>query len=316
VDVMTLLWTCLGFAFASYTVIANDSIQTLGTWIASNKDKFDWKIMWASASSVLLFAIWYGWTINGGDISYGRLDKIPYIEPQWYHAMAPAVLLLLTRFGVPVSTSFLVLSAFASTFVLEKMLVKSFAGYGVAAVSAYAVWFAITKYFENRSVPWEDKETSWRIAQWTITAFLWWTWLSHDMANMAVFLPRELDILSLVLISTLFIGGMGWMFKNQGGKIQQIVLSKTDTKYVRSATMIDFVYLVILYIFKEYNNIPMSTTWVFIGLLSGRELAIATVAEKGTNFKKVFPIIAGDFGKLMVGVAASMGIIISIHTLT
>jgi len=60
----------------------------------------------------------------------------------------------------------------------------------------------------------------------------------------------------------------------------------------------------------------MSTTWVFIGLLSGRELAIATVAEKGTNFKKVFPIIAGDFGKLMVGVAASMGIIISIHTLT
>ena len=38
-DVMTLLWTCLGFAFASYTVIANDSIQTLGTWIASNKER-------------------------------------------------------------------------------------------------------------------------------------------------------------------------------------------------------------------------------------------------------------------------------------
>ena len=123
-DVMTLLWTCLGFAFASYTVIANDSIQTLGTWIASNKERFDWKIMWAAASSVLLFAIWYGWTVNAGDISYGRLDRIPYVEPQWYHAMAPAVLLLLTRFGVPVSTSFLVLSAFASTFVLEKMLVR------------------------------------------------------------------------------------------------------------------------------------------------------------------------------------------------
>jgi len=34
------------------------------------------------------------------------------------------------------------------------------------------------------------------------------------------------------------------------------------------------------------------------------------------NFKEVFPIVAGDFGKLMIGVAASMGIIIGIHTLT
>ena len=47
------------------------------------------------------------------------------IEPQWYHAVAPAILLVLTRVGIPVSTSFLVLSRFASAFVLEKMLVKS-----------------------------------------------------------------------------------------------------------------------------------------------------------------------------------------------
>ena len=313
-DVMTLLWTCLGFAFASYTVIANDSIQTLGTWIASNKDRFDWKIMWAAASSVLLFAIWYGWTVNAGDISYGRLDRIPYVEPQWYHAMAPAVLLLLTRFGVPVSTSFLVLSAFASTFVLEKMLVKSFAGYGVAAVSAYVIWAVVSKWLQNVELRGSDR--NWRILQWTITGWLWWTWLSHDMANMAVFLPREIDIVPLVAISALFVAGMGWMFKEQGGKIQHVVQSKTDTNYVKSATLIDFIYLIILWYFKQYNNIPMSTTWVFIGLLSGRELAIATFdATRTKNFKEVFPIIAGDFGKLMVGVAASMGIIIGIHTL-
>ena len=90
-DMMTLLWTCVGFGFASYTVIANDSIQTLGTWIQSNKEKFDWTTLWLGASSVLLFALWYGWTVNGGDIAYGRLDRIPYIEPQWYHALAPGV---------------------------------------------------------------------------------------------------------------------------------------------------------------------------------------------------------------------------------
>lgn len=124
------IWMIVGFLLASYSVIANDSVQTLGTWIASNQ-KTNRMIMWAAASAVLLFTIWFGWYSNGGDISYGRLNKIPFQEIQWYHALAPAVLLVLTRFGVPVSTSFLVLSAFASTFVLEKMLVKSIMGYAL-----------------------------------------------------------------------------------------------------------------------------------------------------------------------------------------
>jgi hypothetical protein len=106
-------------------------------------------IMWGAASAVLLFTIWFGWYTNGGDISYGRLNKIPFQEIQWYHAMAPAVLLVLTRFGVPVSTSFLVLSAFASTFILEKMLVKSIMGYAIAAVSAYGIWFVISKLLDE-----------------------------------------------------------------------------------------------------------------------------------------------------------------------
>ena len=50
------------------------------------------------------------------------------------------VYFFLTRIGVPVSTSFLVLSAFALTFVLEKMLMKSMMGYAVAAVAAYIIW--------------------------------------------------------------------------------------------------------------------------------------------------------------------------------
>ena len=83
------------------------------------------------------FALAWGWYAYDGDISYGRLTRIPYQEIQWYHAVAPAILLLLTRIGIPVSTTFLVLSAFASTVVLEKMLLKSVVGYGLAAMVAY-----------------------------------------------------------------------------------------------------------------------------------------------------------------------------------
>ena len=74
------LWMALGFLFAAYSVIANDSVQTLGTFIASNKERFHWKTLWLAASGVLLWTLWYGWTTNYGDISYGRLNKIPYVE--------------------------------------------------------------------------------------------------------------------------------------------------------------------------------------------------------------------------------------------
>jgi phosphate/sulfate permease len=73
------------------------------------------------------------------------------MEPQWYHALAPLILLALTRVGIPVSTTFLVLSAFASTFVLEKMLVKSIVGYAIAAVIAYGLWFVIERFIDEKA---------------------------------------------------------------------------------------------------------------------------------------------------------------------
>ena len=309
---LVTLWMGVGFLFAAYSVIANDSVQTLGTWIASNNKVVNWKIMWGSASAVLLWAFWYGWYMYGGDISYGRLNKIPWQDIQWYHALAPGLLLILTRIGVPVSTSFLVLSAFASAFVLEKMLVKSMMGYAVAAVAAYVLWIGITKILDEDKPVKEEHKKYWRIGQWFTTAFLWWTWLSHDMANIAVFLPRQIPFDMMIVISAIFVGGLWWMFREGGGKIQQIVLEKHNTRYVRSACLIDGFYWLVLFFFKELNDIPMSTTWVFVGLLCGRELAMATMTGK-EKFKVVFPLIGKDFLKMMIGLAASVGVVLSIH---
>ena len=310
-DALTL-WSTVGFLFAAYAVIANDSVQTLGTWMASNNERFNYKTLWAAASTVLLATIWYGWYTNGGDISYGRLNKIPWEEIQWYHAAAPGILVLLTRLGVPVSTSFLVLSAFASTFVLEKMLMKSIMGYGIAALFAYGVWYVISRYLDEAVPVKEQHKSFWRIAQWIATGGLWWTWLSHDMANIAVFLPRELGVDLMLMISVVFVAGLFWMFKERGGKIQSIVLEKHNTRYVRSATLIDLFYWLCLYFFKEMNDIPMSTTWVFVGMLAGRELAIATFTGK-MKTKAVFPLVARDFQKMMIGLGASVALVLAIH---
>ena len=310
-DFSTLyLW--LGFLLASYSVIANDSVQTLGSWIASNSERFRWYILWSAASTVLLFTLWYGWSINDGDISYGRLNKIPWQPIQWYHAVAPLILVALTRFGVPVSTTFLVLSAFASTVVLEKVLMKSALGYLVAAAAAYLIWMVVAKFWESKKDIPESHDRYWRVAQWCTTGWLWFTWLSHDMANIAVFLPRQVPTEAMIFISIIFVGGMGYMFYERGGKIQEVVLSKTNTKYVRSATLVDLIYSLILWYFKGYNDIPMSTTWVFVGLLAGRELAFATINDK-YKFKTVFPLVGRDFFKMMIGLSLSIVIVLAIH---
>ena len=216
-----------------------------------------------------------------------------------------------TRVGVPVSTTFLVLSAFASTVVLEKVLLKSAMGYLVAASAAYIIWMIVAKYLETKDIRDEHKKY-WRVAQWCTTGWLWFTWLSHDMANIAVYLPRVIPVETMILISAVFVAGLGYMFHEKGGRIQEVVLSKTNTKYVRSATLVDLIYSFILWYFKGYNDIPMSTTWVFVGLLAGRELAFATVTQK-YKFKTVFPLVGKDFFKMMIGLALSVVIVLAIH---
>jgi len=311
---LTLIYTIIGFGLAGWSVIANDSIQTLGTFIASKSKWFKWYTLAGSASLMMIVVITYGWWAYDGDISFGRLTRIPYQEIQWYHAVAPGILLLLTKIGIPVSTTFLVLSAFASTVVLEKMLLKSVVGYGLAAVAAYICWIAISKFinekFDEITTQW--KISFWRNAVWVSSAYLWAAWLSHDVANIAVYLPRQLDLTLLLIVVTYFTILLFYIFYIQGGAIQKVVLDKTGTRYARSATIINTIYAVVLYYFKELNDLPMSTTWVFVGLLCGRELAISTM-NKEYKFKYVFPLIGKDFIKMVFGLSISVGIVLAIH---
>ncbi len=313
-DIHTI-YALVGFLLASYAVIGNDSVQTLGTFMASNNRVFKWYVLWAAACSVLIVTILWGWYSSGtGDISHGRLDKIPYVPVQWYHAAAPLVLVVLTRYGLPVSTTFLVLSTFASTVVLESMLVKSIIGYIVAAIFSYVLWIVLSRVLnEKKTKVKQEHRAIWRTLQWISTGFLWYTWLSHDMANIAVFLPRSLDLPHLALAIIVPCAWLAYIFKSKGGEIQKIVLDKTGTRFMRSATIIDFVYAFILLFFKEYNNVPMSTTWVFVGVLCGRELAICTVHRQSYKFKYVFPIVGKDFLKMMFGLAISVAIVLLIH---
>lgn len=308
------IYACIGFMLAAYAVIGNDSVQTLGTFIASNIRVFKWYWLWLAASLVLILTITYGWYINDGDISFGRLNKIEESPIEWYHAAAPLALLVLTKFGIPVSTTFLVLSTFASGVLLKEMLIKSMLGYSIAAIGSYLIWILLSRFINEKSNKVKkEHRVRWRVLQWLATGFLWISWLTHDIANIGVFLPRKVPFYLLILSIFVLSGWLAVIFYSQGGKIQKIILEKTGSRFMRSATIIDFVYALLLYFFQNLNQIPMSTTWVFVGVLCGRELAIASTTNR-YKLGYVFPLIGKDFLKMIVGLLVSVSIVVAIHT--
>ena len=127
-----------------------------------------------------------------------------------------------------------------------------------------------------------------------------------------MYLPRQLDLSLLLIVLTYFTVLLFYIFYIKGGPIHQVVLEKTGTRYARSATIINVIYAAVLFYFKELNDLPMSTTWVFVGLLCGRELAISTM-NKDYKFKYVFPLIGKDFVKMMFGLSVSVAIVLAIH---
>jgi hypothetical protein len=265
-----------GFILAGYSVVGNDSIQTLGTFLSSNEER-PWYILWIFAGSILAATLLYGWYTTGGDVSYGRLEKYKFIEDMgWPYLLPPLVLMLLTRTGIPVSTSFLILTFFKPKGLLD-MTMKSLLGYVLAFAAAILIWQVITRLLDRRFIknPITSQEKRyWTILQWGSTGFLWAQWLIQDFANIYVYLPRALSSGEIFISLTILLLMLGYIFYSRGGAIQEIVKAKTNTVDIRSATIIDFLYALILLFFKEFSKVPMSTTWVFLGLLAGREIAI------------------------------------------
>ncbi len=337
----TLLIMWIGFILAAYSVVGNDVIQTLGTFLTSNEKRLPWYYLWGFAASIMIAALFYGWM--NSDIDYGRLDKFSMPEVyHWYYLLPPLILLGITRLGIPVSTTFMILTLFSLNDIpsdlqsmissvfdgkqkLGGMIQKSVMGYIIAFTSAIVIYISITKLTEKRFIenPLEDKNKKfWVVAQWFTTGFLWFQWLTQDLANIYIYLKggNDLNLFEFLFSAFVLVGLLGYIFYSKGGAVQDVVRSKTNTADIRSATFIDFIYGVILYIFK-YNylglfeaKLPMSTTWVFIGLLAGRELGIRIMYKRKVK-KKVTRMVFADLGKVFFGLVVSVLLVFLIKML-
>jgi phosphate/sulfate permease len=405
----------IGFCLAAYSVVGNDVIQTLGTFLASN-DKKPWWVLYIFGGSIFLATLLYGWfntrpiraqlidktywkstsdttriyeyqelkklfgkplvyeyswkkidqadkealptspyqavkvyqpssngtfkivgvdsvrhaalfkierkssnrtdtvtlaSYHARDASYNRLEK--YDEPTkvgWWFILPPLILMLITRAGIPVSTTFMILTFFEPKNLWETTE-KSILGYIVAFVVAIIVYLLITKTLEKRFIErgiTKREEQVWTVLQWVSTGFLWTQWLIQDFANIFVYLPRDINPTTLVLAILGNLLLLGFIFFQKGGRIQKIVKSKYNSSDVRSATIIDFIYGFTLFFFTELNNIPMSTTWVFIGMLSGREIAMRLLIDK-TISRDTLKMVGYDLGRVTFGLVVSIALV-------
>lgn len=444
------LFAALGFLFAAYAVVGNDALQTLGTFINSNS-KLHWFWLFLFAGSILVATFTYGWVVNGGDPSWGRLantTKYPWPEGgiQWYHTLPPLALLIITRFGIPVSTSFMVLTVFASVGGMTSMLSKSLMGYGLAFIVGLLVYLVLSrnleKYFKtndvNHKAPWglatimglliaaaiyvlpemimscdpgtltdakdikscnkalgkiasykasglsiillgvlvdlvalaaHEKHTNklmdagiatvtgaiiwyfmsrlgvpmwaaigaglamaafifwvaerfaagngiyWVLLQWITTGYLWGVWLIQDFANIFVFLPRQISAFESFVAMGAILLLLAYTFWNKGGPVQKILQAKTAVTDIRSATIIDFIYASLLFFFKEVSAIPMSTTFVFLGLIAGREYGFALM-DKSLSFFKACKLSLSDLSKAFIGLVISIDMAVGLPMLS
>ena len=322
-----------GFALASYSVVGNDVIQTLGTFLTSN-EKRPWWVLWAYAGGLLATILiigyfGYGGFLGGNDVAFDRLDNIHIPEAlTWWYVLPPLVLLFITRLGIPVSTTFLILTFFSSGS-FPGMLNKSLFGYAIAFSLAWLlyIWLSrlLERYFVEHPFGGPDRglltnQTFWTVAQWLSTGFLWSQWLTQDLANVYIYLGRPEDLslgmFAFSLVTILLM--LAFIFYQKGGAIQGIVRAKTNTADIRSATFIDLFYGVILLIFKQNilglweAKLPMSTTWVFLGLLAGRELAIRMRLGPKPD-RELATMLFSDLGKAALGLIVSVILVVVLY---
>lgn len=305
----------VGFLFAAYAAVANDSIQTLGTFIASNQNK-KWWILWIFIGGIFLATVGYSWLNFNGDVSHGRLMAKGFdVAPTNFHFLqiaAPIFLLILTRLRMPVSTTFILLTSFAAApAAIGKVLAKSMSGYILAFFLGFFVFLSISKLAKKYFVG--EAKFGWTIAQWITSGTLWSVWLMQDAANIAVYLPRNMHFYEFLGFAMVVFVGLGMLLYYKGGRIQKIVTEKSVITDVRFATIVDFIYCIILFYFKLHSKVPMSTTWVFIGLLAGREVAMAIRKTGSRSISHSFMLMFKDFSFAMIGLIISIAIAIGVN---
>lgn len=295
-------------------MIGNDALQTLGPFLASSRGRIPRPLQAAFLCAVLCLVLLLGWGLGGGDPSWGRLESFPLPASfGWVDLLPPLAVLALTQLGAPVSTSFLVLTAFSPAN-LPLLLGRSLAGYALALLAGALVYGSAGWLLERPAPSEAQRPQLWLVLQWVASGWLWGQWLVQDLANLFVYLPRRLNGGAMALSLAVLCAGVCLLLAEDGGAIQGRIRSKSNVEDPRSSTLIAAVYGLLLFGLARLSPQPLSTTWVFLGLLAGRELALlARLGQRPGG--EVAAVLAGDVARSLLGLVVSVAVALAVPLL-
>jgi len=143
------------------------------------------------------------------------------------------------------------------------------------------------------------------LLQWLASGWLWSQWLIQDMANVFIYLPRRLGGGAMALALVVLCVGVSLLLAENGGAIQEIVRRKSGLGSPSASAALSLVYGLILALLALRSSDPLSTTWVFLGLLAGRELALQLMPQA-----RPLPAVVVDLGRDLA--LASLGLAVSV----
>ena len=156
----------------------------------------------------------------------------------------------------------------------------------------------ISNFDNNKLIAWQNIQI---ISNIGLIIF----WIMSNNSNLVVSLPRTFNI-PYFLIYILFCAiSIFYVVFSRGGKIQSIINAKNGLDNPKTNSIINIAFSLIILMFQYINTTPVATTWSFVGLLSGRELALSMKSFNGV--KKITLIkILRDLSVLIYGLLITL----------
>ena len=296
-------------ALVTYNVIFNNSVQTMGLFMASGKNKYI-IVNTLFFLVIFVFTVLLSWFITNGEVHYHLLDNITFydnIGPQFL--LLPILLSFLTKKRIPVSATFLIIPLFATRDTVETMINKTTVSYFLSFVFSFIIYNYL--YKKHKSLMNNEKEDTskiWIVAEYISTGILWFSWLIVSLCNFVVFVPRNFSVENIILLSIVVAVTIYCVLISKGGEIQKIVDQKSDVKNIKTTVIFNSLFSLMLIFIQHIDNIPVTSTWMFLGILAGRELSISTNNKNmaGAKYRLCLARIWKDLSSAIIGVIISL----------
>lgn len=294
-------------ALVTYNVIFNNAIQTIGLFIASNKNRKPFfSVLFFGTIALLCMLI--SWYVSKGEVHYHLLDNISYRdEIGLQFLLLPILLAYLTKKQMPVSATFLIIPLFATKDTIATMINKTTVSYFLSLLVSFIIYnFLYRKY--RSFLASKDESKIWIFAEYISTGVLWFGWLCISLCNFVVFVPRQFTIKDIILLTIIIVITIYCIIISKGGKIQKIIDQKSDVKNIKTTVIFNSLFSFMLLSIQIVNNIPMASTWMFLGILAGREIAI-TMNERNIvalRYKSCMMKVWKDLRLAIIGIVLSL----------